>query len=754
MSPAQVGTNGLLMSPALQAAQRVGGTWSRLFRPDDVANQLPFVAWWLAIELAGLAALPATLLAHALATGSWDMDWPRRSVCLAFSYLAWLAASFRLAPWSRATLALALLLLLVGAAVAGVAAPGDAAGLLARVPVAHLVQRGGVHRRVCALCAPAPLQPGSVAPVPGRREADGALVPERRGALDLLPALRPLVCRWLPELLLLRVCDRRCPDQAHRRDPRRLVQRCRGGRVCPDGRRVLHVRLQCRALAAAVGRHGPAGRRASGLLAALFVAGVGNLDALNQLQESLARAGGVSIETRLPGVAGVANLLAGGKAVLFDGQALPGLDFWRSSRVIPNNTINEFPFFTFLFADLHAHMIVMPLTAAMLALGLNLLGSGWRDPQPLAGRPLRWAWRALGVQRIWHILLVGWLLGAIAITNSWDFPTYLLVIVAALALAEWRAAGVTWQGAVRCGGSAVAVYAVSRLAFQPFWSHFELFYTGITPFPDKSRLDHYLIIHGFFLFILGSFLLVEGARAWSRSGWGRYLGTRLWYLGRWERLDRLEHALIRDQRLPALPLLTAIAIFAVVVATLVRRQLPLVAFIAALIGLVLLVAWERRHSAHTLFLLLLIGAGAALSMFVEFYALRGDVGRMNTVFKLFLQVWMLWALVSAVAATWLLGRLWGWAGADPRAAKGAGVECSGAVQLAEAGLDAGLCRLARRGADLSGRGNAGAACRSVQGAAADSGRHGLYGTRRGPRPGAGRGYPCPRRPRCHRLAAA
>ena len=670
MSPAQVGTRGLHMSPALQAAQRLGGTWSRLFRPDDVANQLPFVAWWLAIELAGLAALPATLLL---------MRWlPDRGYGLAktlgvvaFSYPAWLAASFRLAPWSRWTLALALLFLLVGAlglawwrretllaywrqyrwlilcneVVFTGAFVLFALLRLYNPDLWHLFRGGEKPMEFSYLNAVVrstyfpPYDPWFAGGYLNYYYYGYVIV----GALTKLTGVVPAVSFNAAVAAVFALTVAGCFTFGFNA-----------------------VRLRP--------RWGGTPRRAiaGGLLAALFVAGVGNLDALNQLQESLARAGGVSVETRLPGVAGVANLLAGGKAVLFDGQALPGLDFWRSSRVIPNNTINEFPFFTFLFADLHAHMIVMPLTVAMLVLGLNLLGSGWRDPQPLAGRPLRWAWQALGGRRLWHILLVGWLLGAIAITNSWDFPTYLLVIVAALALAEWRAAGVTWQGAVRCGVSAVAVYAVSRLVFQPFWSHFELFYTGVTPFPDKSRLDHYLIIHGFFLFILGSFLLVEGARGWSRSGWGRYLGTRLWYLGRWERLDRLEHALIRDQRLPALPLLTAGAIVVVVVATLVRRQLPLVAFIAALIGLVLLVAWERRRSTHTLFLLVLVGAGAALSMFVEFYALRGDVGRMNTVFKLFLQVWMLWALVAAVAATWLLNRLWGWAGAAAPAAKGAG----------------------------------------------------------------------------------
>ena len=47
-------------------------------------------------------------------------------------------------------------------------------------------------------------------------------------------------------------------------------------------------------------------------------------------------------------------------------------DFWLSSRMMPTDLqgITEFPFFTFLFADLHAHLMALPVT--LLALGLAL----------------------------------------------------------------------------------------------------------------------------------------------------------------------------------------------------------------------------------------------------------------------------------------------------------------------------------------------------------------------------------------------
>ena len=52
--------------------------------------------------------------------------------------------------------------------------------------------------------------------------------------------------------------------------------------------------------------------------------------------------------------------------------------------------------------------------------------------------------------------------------------------------------------------------------------------------------------------------------------------------------------------------------------------------------------------------LLMIGTGLALTLAVEVITLRGDIGRMNTIFKLYMQTWMLFAVGAAAAFGWLL----------------------------------------------------------------------------------------------------
>jgi uncharacterized membrane protein len=63
------------------------------------------------------------------------------------------------------------------------------------------------------------------------------------------------------------------------------------------------------------------------------------------------------------------------------------------------------------------------------------------------------------------------------------------------------------------------------------------------------------------------------------------------------------------------------------------------------------VAWHRRREPIHLFLCGMVGLAIGLSLAVERYALRGDIGRFNTVFKFYLQIWVLLALVAAVGTS-------------------------------------------------------------------------------------------------------
>jgi len=96
------------------------------------------------------------------------------------------------------------------------------------------------------------------------------------------------------------------------------------------------------------------------------------------------------------------------------------------------------------------------------------------------------------------------------------------------------------------------------------------------------------------------------------------------------------------RRLGGLPLLMLLlGIIAVVVARLFAR--PSVA------------EDEMPYAVPTGFALLLVGAGAVLALLPDFLYLRDNFGvRINTVFKFYYQVWLLWAIASAYAAYTIL----------------------------------------------------------------------------------------------------
>ena len=81
-------------------------------------------------------------------------------------------------------------------------------------------------------------------------------------------------------------------------------------------------------------------------------------------------------------------------------------------------------------------------------------------------------------------------------------------------------------------------------------------------------------------------------------------------------------------------------------------------------------AWDTLASGSadkpfTVVPLVLLGMAFALSIGVEFVRLEDDIGRMNTLFKYYLEVWVLLSLVAAymlwrLGDLWLSRRRWGW----------------------------------------------------------------------------------------------
>ena len=375
----------------------------------------------------------------------------------------------------------------------------------------------------------------------------------------------------------------------------------------------------------------------AGVAAALFVTVIGNLDGAIQSLENL-----------------FSFLL---------NEPLREFDFWRSSRLMPpdppGNEITEFPFFTFLFADLHAHLMALPFTILVVGVALAVVLRA-RDSERGSGRLAGMGW---GMTDVAQVVVVGITVGALRPLNTWDYPTYLLLSMAAVLLAGvLRNGGLNLPVMVEAAVKGVLIFLIGFLVFLPYHVNYETAFSSIEGTTNQTVLWQFLLIAGLFVFVIGSFVVTE-----SRS-WLFDLGRIVWRP--FSKLVavpmRLGQSGVTDthlSRIGSVRLTLVVVglgfIGLVVVLKLVEITGSTTPFVFALLVLALatavrIVFSSRPDAPQTVFALLLALTAFCIVIGVDIYRIEGDIERMNTVFKFYLQVWVLLALASA----YMLWRFW------------------------------------------------------------------------------------------------
>lgn len=313
--------------------------------------------------------------------------------------------------------------------------------------------------------------------------------------------------------------------------------------------------------------------------------------------------------------------------------------WWRATRLIDtvrggislDYTIIEFPFFTYLFGDLHPHAMALPFT--LLALGLSLDAFMSRDAVGLS-----WVRR-----RPLQFLAIAVLLGALGFLNTWDLPTYLAVFLAALLLRAYYA-GQPWRGWML---SAFALAAASIALYLPFYLGLKAQVSGVWPWlgPD-TRYVHYFLAWELLLFLAVSFLLTKAIRDAIWRGWRK---TDAWKV-------------IPSALIVLYPLIlwllarVSLTILAPGVAGMpstwgkVWHLLPLLGILGLALSILLRRGGEAGHDekGSALFPILFLFMGLFITMAAELFYLRDSFGtRMNTVFKFYYQAWTLLGIGSA-----------------------------------------------------------------------------------------------------------
>jgi YYY domain-containing protein len=422
-------------------------------------------------------------------------------------------------------------------------------------------------------------------------------------------------------------------------------------------------------------------RRLSGLLSTTFVVLLANLDGMVQIVQGLGDAGGWSFQSRIPGLEGLVRAVPGLVRVALGQAHLTRFDYWRSSRVIPQ-TINEFPYWSYLFADLHPHMIGIPVTIFLLALALNfalaardaISHSGEEAPlrPPLGREAILRAWRLLvhtaresqfwSGENVAGALVLAVTLGAVAVINTWDMPAYMILVLGALLLGLggfWR-----WRRGLLTLVLFALVACLSLALYGPFFTHYQALYVGLGAVRAPTNLEQFLTIWAFLLFLAVSLL-------WSKVVWDRPRDVPLRFLGlllrRGMRLPRLldrYQAVVRRRGAGYVAELVLLGALALLCAALLLYRLWVLALLSPLVVLFGLLILRRKATVEDNFVALLVFLALGILLGCELVFLKdflqgGDYYRMNTIFKFYTQAWVLLALATGASLPALWNRFSG-----------------------------------------------------------------------------------------------
>jgi YYY domain-containing protein len=329
---------------------------------------------------------------------------------------------------------------------------------------------------------------------------------------------------------------------------------------------------------------------------------------------------------------------------------------WRSSRIVcdgvrvdnrcpfpATETINEFPFFSFLLGDLHPHLMALPFTIVAVGLAWNL---ALRALEPADASERGWMTR---------VAISGALVGSLYAINAWDLPTFLLLV----AVGAWVGAGPSLTRAWNLNVRAVLLLGASAIAaWLPFLA------TYIPPTSGAAPELPALLAR---LPVVSSLVAAVGLHRGERTSLIEYLtvfgvpyafGIALVAIG------AMSHAIPENdvvvpghmpegsrQNVAAThgALQTSLTASLVTVIPGVLLSAPVIPLCGIPLALAISQLRASTGVSSRWFALLLLAFGWALSIGVELIYVR-DVfdDRMNTLFKFYYQTWMLFALATAV----------------------------------------------------------------------------------------------------------
>ena len=176
---------------------------------------------------------------------------------------------------------------------------------------------------------------------------------------------------------------------------------------------------------------------------------------------------------------------------------------------LPDKTIHEFPAYSTVLGDLHAHYInilfVVTVTAIAYAFAQRMLAEG-REPE---GRERTAKSIAKEIFLQPEIILIGLMTGYFRFTNFWDFPIYFVVCGSVIFFMNlWKYGSSIRRFAAVMAGQAVFAFLLGVIAALPFTLTFDQISTEVGLVHSHTQFYQFMILWGLPLAVSILFIVV------------------------------------------------------------------------------------------------------------------------------------------------------------------------------------------------------------------------------------------------------
>jgi uncharacterized membrane protein len=162
---------------------------------------------------------------------------------------------------------------------------------------------------------------------------------------------------------------------------------------------------------------------------------------------------------------------------------------------VDDKTIHEFPLYSYVVADLHAHLINLPFVLLYIAILYTFVGSNTAFEKSSKSARGRSSF-GLEIRNYREILLLGFILGIMFMTSTWDFGNYILLSGLTFLIFNIKKYSLSINVFFVSAGEVLSVFFLGIIFSLPFILNFKSIAEGVDFVHTRSPIWQLMLLWG------------------------------------------------------------------------------------------------------------------------------------------------------------------------------------------------------------------------------------------------------------------